>query len=122
MSNIKRDKVNVGDWVRGFAKNGALIQGYMENIDPIDPLFKIRVIDSDDKDLIGYTLNMDDSLMEKMQPTSTLTEPQLHYLIDIALETNDKEWFLELTSALNRFNRNTANNISQEFIEFSIER
>ncbi|MGF2615871.1 IDEAL domain-containing protein [Rossellomorea vietnamensis] len=122
MSNFKRDKVNVGDWVRGFAKNGALIQGYMENIDPIDPLFKIRVIDSDDKDLIGYTLNMDDSLMEKMQTSSALTEPQLNFLIDIALETNDKEWFLELSNALKNFNKHTAKNLSSEFIEFSIEK
>ncbi|MGM0844721.1 MAG: IDEAL domain-containing protein [Bacillota bacterium] len=122
MNNMKRNKVNVGDWVRGFAKNGALIQGYMEAIDPIDPLFKIRVIDSDDKDLVGYTLNMDDSLMEKMQTSKSLTEPQLQYLIDIALETKDKEWFFELSSALDKFSKNTGDNLSEEFIEFSIER
>ncbi|WP_421384882.1 IDEAL domain-containing protein [Bacillus salacetis] len=122
MSNIKRDKVSVGDWVRGFAKNGALIQGYMENIDPLDPLFKIRVIDSDDKDLIGYSLNMDDSLIEKMPTSNTLTEPQLQYLIDKALETKDKDWFYELANALQQFKSNARDSHAPEFIEIPLER
>lgn len=120
MSKIKRDKVNIGDWVRGFAKNGALIQGYMENIDPLDPLFKIRVIDSDDKDLIGYSLNMDDSLIEKIPSSQTLTEPQLQFLIDISLETQDKEWFYELSNALQEFKRNAKGSQAKEFVEFSL--
>jgi hypothetical protein len=122
MSNIKRDKVNVGDWVRGFAKNGALIQGYMENIDPLDPLFKIRVVDSDDKDLIGYSLNMDDSLIERIPASHALSEPQLHYLIDKALETKDKEWFFELTNALRQFKSNAGDSHSPEFVEISLKR
>ncbi|WP_409253929.1 IDEAL domain-containing protein [Bacillus sp. SCS-153A] len=122
MSKIKRDKVNVGDWVRGFAKNGALIQGYMENIDPLDPLFKIRVIDSDDKDLIGFSLNMDDSLIEKMPTTQTLTEPQLQFLIDMSLETKDKDWFFTLSNALQEYKRNARGGRSEESVEFSIKR
>jgi hypothetical protein len=122
MSNIKRDKVNVGDWVRGFAKNGALIQGYLENIDPLDPLFKIRVIESDDKDLIGYSLNMDDSLIEKMQDNKSVTETQLQYLIDIALQTKDKQWFFKLTSALKGVNGSSGAKESHTFEEYSIKR
>jgi hypothetical protein len=122
VTNIKRDKVNVGDWVRGFAKNGALIQGYMENIDPLDPLFKIRVVDSDDKDLIGYSLNMDDSLIEKMPASHTLTEPQVQYLIDQALETKDREWFYELTNALQKSKSNARDSHASEFVEISLKR
>jgi hypothetical protein len=122
VTNIKRDKVNVGDWVRGFAKNGALIQGYMENIDPLDPLFKIRVVDSDDKDLIGYSLNMDDSLIEKMPASHTLTEPQVQYLIDQALETKDREWFYELTNALQKSKSNARDSHAPEFVEISLKR
>ncbi|RIW38487.1 IDEAL domain-containing protein [Bacillus salacetis] len=122
MNNSKQEKVSVGDWVRGFAKNGALIQGYMENIDPIDPLFKIRVVDSDDKDLIGFSLNMDDSLIEKVPASHTLTEPQIQYLIDVALETKDKEWFYELTKALQQYKQNYAHKNTPEFADFTMKR
>jgi hypothetical protein len=122
MSNIKRDKVHVGDWVRGFAKNGALIQGYLENIDPLDPLFKIRVVDSDDKDLIGFSLNMDDSLIEKVPSNDSLTEPQIQYLIDIALETQDKEWFYELTNSMQPYKQNYGQRHSPEFVDFTMKR
>ncbi|WP_456271352.1 IDEAL domain-containing protein [Bacillus sp. AK031] len=122
MSSSKRDKVGIGDWVRGFAKNGALIQGYMENIDPLDPLFKIRVIESDDKDLIGYSLNMDDSLIERMPDNKSITEAQLEYLIDIALQTKDKQWFFKLTNALKGVNGSSGNKDSASIKEYSIKR
>jgi hypothetical protein len=122
MSNMKRDKVDIGDWVRGFAKNGALIQGYLENVDPLDPLFKIRVVESDDQDLIGYSLNMDDSLIEKMADNKSVTEAQLQYLIDIALQTKDKQWFIKLTNALKGDNDSSSGKVSTTDKEYSIKR
>ncbi|OYD06980.1 IDEAL domain-containing protein [Paludifilum halophilum] len=91
---------NDGDWVTGKTFNDELFQGYIEAIDHERETAKIRVIQSDNPHIIG---KLSLSLLENLRPyetTSLKEEGHLLNLIDLALTTKDKKWFMELTSSL----------------------
>ncbi|MBO0961721.1 group-specific protein [Neobacillus sp. MM2021_6] len=93
--------LKTGDWVKAESQDGALIIGYIESLSSVDGVVKVTVVTSDNNQTIGKTIPFL-SKQVKLLPVSTVTnKAQIEFLLDLALSTGDKEWFLALSSKLN---------------------
>jgi hypothetical protein len=96
---LTEEKLKIGEWVKVIDPNYLIgYVGFVTDYDPIDEEYRIRFTrNSKGKPIKGHKWVNVDSVM-------TLTigkeEDDLLALIDLALETNDREWFSELTSKL----------------------
>jgi uncharacterized protein YpiB (UPF0302 family) len=84
-----------GDWVKD--QNGRL--GFVTGIYR-DNQITARFIRSSNGYPIKSTSIMHTNDIKLAPLESTLEEDDLYYLIDLALKTNDKDWFKELSSKL----------------------
>ncbi|MED3897499.1 MULTISPECIES: IDEAL domain-containing protein [Priestia] len=96
------ENLKVGDWVKGKSRNGELIYGYIQTINPSKKAALINVVKSDDEKMVGTTIGMMDGKIEKLPLQKTAHEEQILSLIDLALLTKDEAWFIELTAELKR--------------------
>jgi hypothetical protein len=99
MEMKKKDLLQVGDWVKGKLRDGELIHGYIESNDVVSDKVKIHIVSSDNIKTIGKTIETMSKWVEKL-PLSLERENELLSLIDLALVTGDREWFMELTNLL----------------------
>ncbi|MGM0852810.1 MAG: IDEAL domain-containing protein [Bacillota bacterium] len=100
MSN-NQSILKTGDWIKGESHSGELIIGYIENLDIQGETVKAKVVTSDNKTIEGKSIPLLSKRVKKIPAANVKNKGQIHYLIDLALSTGDKEWFLELTSKLN---------------------
>jgi len=91
---------NKGDWVMVMGRFKWI--GYITSISTALEEYEVRVIrKSNGEDYTHKNVNIsvdfeDTKLMDDIE----LSEGDLYQLIDMALDTNDKEWFNELQSML----------------------
>jgi len=90
----------IGEWVKAESHAGELIHGYIENINSVYGTVKVKVIASDNAKTIGKTIEVT-KRVESLPIAVPKTEEEIIALIDLALSTKDKEWFIELTGHLN---------------------
>jgi hypothetical protein len=100
MKFIDKSTLQVGDWVKATSKEGELILGYIDSLGEAQDTVKVKIIESDHGAVIGKALKMFKKNVEKLPVSTSLLEEQVVNLIDLALLTNDKEWFLELSQKL----------------------
>ncbi|MBP3041715.1 IDEAL domain-containing protein [Bacillaceae bacterium Marseille-Q3522] len=91
-------QLKIADWVKGKTANGELIHGYIEAIDTLNKSAKVYVVECDHVSTVGKSIETLMKWLTKM-PASSFGEQQTKSIIDLALSTKDKEWFMELTSA-----------------------
>lgn len=94
------NQLKSGDWVKGKTLSDELFQGYIESVDYEGGTAKVRVVQSDNQRAIG---KLSFSFLEtlKLDDVYELREVgHLLNLIDLALTTKDKSWFMELTELL----------------------
>lgn len=89
-----------GEWVRGRLREGELIHGYVESVNPELEINKVTVIKSDDDQLIGKVIWIGDNFVEKLPTAPANSKNELLSLIDIALLNKDEQWFMELSEQL----------------------
>ncbi|GGM41583.1 hypothetical protein GCM10011351_29690 [Paraliobacillus quinghaiensis] len=95
------NEVQVGDWVRAKSSKGELIHGFVEKNALDHNVIQLKVVTSDNKMLMGHSIQINQMKINKLDAPGPKTEKQLRQLIDIALETKDEAWFFELTKELN---------------------
>jgi hypothetical protein len=100
MKTNNKLKLEIGDWVRGTTKNGELLHGYLENFQSDNTKVELKVVVSDNEQIIGNTLRLELKDVKKIENSFKYTEKQLENLIDLALSTRDQRWFKELSSEL----------------------
>jgi hypothetical protein len=91
----------IGDWIKGNTREGALVQGYIVGINSSHGVIKMHVVDSDNEKMVGRTIRMLHTWAKKLSISSAAREEQIFQLIDIALLTKDEKWFMELSAGLN---------------------
>ncbi|MED1204334.1 IDEAL domain-containing protein [Heyndrickxia acidicola] len=101
MENNETLKLKIGDWVKGRSVEGELFQGYIEKLDFFQGHAKVKVTECDNKTTIGKSINVLDHWIKKIPAAKDKTLEQLLPLIDLALKTNDEEWFMELSNCYN---------------------
>ncbi|MFC3883619.1 IDEAL domain-containing protein [Bacillus songklensis] len=94
-------RLEVGDWVKGKSRDGELIHGYIETIDPLQETVTVKVVECDHEEMIGKTIGMLNKGVKKLPVSTASNDEQLSHLIDLALLTRDEEWFMSLSAKLN---------------------
>ncbi|EXX87517.1 hypothetical protein BG53_01890 [Paenibacillus darwinianus] len=97
--------VNIAEWVQGNTGKGELIHGFVESVDLEKGIVKVHVVASDNEEAVGTAVYMLSSWVKALKDTSVKEEQQLRMLIDLALETDDEAWFMELTGQLKSLGR-----------------
>ncbi|BDG43765.1 IDEAL domain-containing protein [Saccharococcus caldoxylosilyticus] len=100
MDAIHHSPVEVGDWVKGKTKNGELIYGYVETVNSLQGTVKIKVMDCDNEQIIGKTVETLKHWVKKLPISIFDNEEAIKALIDLALLTKDERWFMELSDQL----------------------
>jgi hypothetical protein len=90
-----------GDWIKAESRDGELIIGYIDSMSSIEGVVKVTVVTSDNNQMIGKTIPILSKRVKKLPVSNVTNKAQIEYLLDLALSTGDKEWFLALSSELN---------------------
>lgn len=93
--------LKTSDWVKGKSRHGELIFGYIDSMNVLKEAVNVTVVESDNKAIIGMTIAMPIQIVESIPAAEKKEVAELEFLIDLALATDDKEWFQELSSQLN---------------------
>lgn len=102
VSSILNQSFHVGDWVSGTSFKDERFRGYIEQIHGDSGKITVRIIESDHKEAVGKITRSHIRRIKKL-PISPLQSPgQVFNLIDLALTSRDKEWFLELLDQLKK--------------------
>ncbi|UJF25559.1 IDEAL domain-containing protein [Planococcus sp. 107-1] len=93
--------LKTSDWVKGKSRHGELIIGYIDSMNVLKEAVNVTVVESDNEAIIGMTIAMPIQIVESIPAAETKEVAELEFLIDLALATDDKEWFQDLSSQLN---------------------
>lgn len=99
--NEEKTILKTSDWVKGTSRNGEMIIGFIDSMSMVQGAVNVTVAESDNVDIIGKTVPLAVRQVESLPQAVTKDAAQLEYLIDLALQTGDREWFEELTGELN---------------------
>ncbi|MGG1634100.1 hypothetical protein BK120_16050 [Paenibacillus sp. FSL A5-0031] len=92
-------KFNISDWVQGKTKDGELIHGFVETIDILQGFVTVSVVKSDNVEVIGKTVAVRSSWLKNVSEITINDAQVFQNAIDLALDTWDEAWFMELTNA-----------------------
>lgn len=101
MFSNNHTSLKTGDWIKAKSPEGELIIGYIESLSSIEGVVKVTVVTSDNTQTIGKTKTILSKWVKKLPVSNVTNKAQIEFLLDLALSTGDKEWFLELSSELN---------------------
>ena len=101
MMNNDKAILKNNDWVKGISRNGEMIIGFVDSMSLEQKAVHVLVAESDNEALIGKTIPMHFTQLEVIPMAETKYAGELEFLIDLALATDDKEWFEELSAELN---------------------
>jgi hypothetical protein len=90
-----------GDWIKAESRDGVLIIGYIESLSSIEGVVKVTVVTSSNNQMIGKTIPILIKRVKKLPVSNLTNKAQIEFLLDLALSTGDREWFLALSSELN---------------------
>jgi hypothetical protein len=103
MTEVKQTQIQPGDWVSGTTVHDERIRGYVETISKNLESALVRVTQSDREGIVGRVTESFIGKLELLKVDAGLDEKSLYDLIDVALLARDKQWFTELTTALEAF-------------------
>ncbi len=93
------NRIRIGDWIKGISKNEYEFQGYVEAISATHGSLLVRVVKSEQQSKVGKVIESHMSRVDMMD--EDLSEEQdVYALIELALQTRDEAWFMELTAHL----------------------
>jgi hypothetical protein len=93
--------LKTGDWIKADSPQGELIIGYIESLSSIEGIVKVTVVTSDNNQTFGKTIPILSKQVKKLPVSNVTNKAQIEFLLDLALSTGDKEWFLALSAELN---------------------
>ena len=93
--------LKTSDWVKGKSRHDELIIGFIDSMNVLKEAVNVTIVESDNEEMIGMTIPMSVHQVESIPESATKDVAQLSFLIDLALATDDKEWFHDLTAQLN---------------------
>ncbi|SDB90205.1 IDEAL domain-containing protein [Pelagirhabdus alkalitolerans] len=100
--NSNSTMFNVGQWVELESRKGEKIQGFVEKMLNEQTIVQIRVVSSDNEWLLEQSIQVSSDKVNQSTIFKQYTKAELDQLIDLALLTNDKEWFDALTLKSNQ--------------------
>lgn len=93
-------KITVGDWVKAKSFEGEIIIGYIENVNDHGKSVRIKAVQAEQDGVKGSSIETPIQSVTPLQEFHKKFKTDILGLIDLALLTNDKEWFEQLTADL----------------------
>ncbi len=93
------NRIRIGDWIKGISKNEYEYQGYVEAISATHGSLLVRVVKSEQQSKVGKVIESHMSRVDLMEEEIG-EEQDVYALIELALQTRDEVWFMDLTSHL----------------------
>jgi len=90
-------KMKISDWVQGKTKDDEMIFGFVEEIDSMNGVAAVHVVQSDNEERVGRKASLRIAGIKPVPAASFADNEQIDDVIDLALATGDKAWFMELT-------------------------
>lgn len=94
-------RLNEGDWVRGISLNGEFFRGFVQSVDEKKDTVHVRVVQCDNPEAVGKTVVSRINRVDVLPVEVSGEEGYIRNMIDLALSTYNKNWFLKLTDELN---------------------
>lgn len=101
-------KWSVSDWVHGKTGEGEMVYGFVEDVDFMQGLVTLYVVKSDHEERVGRSVSVRMASVKPVPESATSDIKHSSELIDLALLTRDKGWFMELTEGLGAEQRSTS--------------
>lgn len=98
--NEEKTILKTTDWVKGTSINGEMVIGFIDSMSMVQGAVYVTVAESDNEGIIGKTIPLSVKQVESLPQSAPKDTAQLEYLIDLALQTGDREWFEELSDEL----------------------
>lgn len=105
VSSILNQSFHVGDWVSGTSFQDQRFRGYIEQIHDDSGKITVRIIESDHEQAVGKIARSHIRRVKKLPISPLQTSGQVWNLIDMALTSRDKEWFMKLVDKLKQFQK-----------------
>ena len=93
---IMKQNIKAEDWIKGKSAEGELIIGFVEKINEENQTMTVKVIQAEQNFEIGTTVELPANSVVKLSNSSFRSQEEVLSVIDLALETNDEEWFQDL--------------------------
>ncbi|MCA0986738.1 IDEAL domain-containing protein [Guptibacillus algicola] len=91
-----------GEWVKGKSVHDELVKGFVDSVNDYLGTIKIYVHECDNPETVGKVIETFQNRISVLEEQDLeKDETYILNLIDLALITKDKEWFLELSTQLN---------------------
>lgn len=100
MQGLVKECFKEGDWVSGKSVNDEKFHGYIEGLDIVKGTVRVKITACDNESSIGRSAECFISTLEALPLDILNHQGHLFNLIDISLSVKDKDWFMELTTAL----------------------
>lgn len=99
---MNKKNFSLGDWVKAKTVEGELVIGYIEGVNDDSKTAKIRAVQTEQASIAGRTIETFLRSVSALPYTPILMKEDAAELIDLALQTRDEKWFMELTASLSR--------------------
>ncbi len=98
----QRSQFTKGEWVKGKSVHDELVKGFVDSVNDYLGTIKIYVHECDNPETVGKVIETFQNRISVLEEQDLeKDETYILNLIDLALITKDKEWFLELSAQLN---------------------
>ncbi|EDL66732.1 IDEAL domain-containing protein [Bacillus sp. SG-1] len=105
---MNKKNFSLGDWVKAKTVEGELVIGYIEGVNDDSKTAKIRAVQTEQASIAGRTIETFLRSVSALPYTPILTKEDAAELIDLALQTRDEKWFMELTAELSQLEQKSS--------------
>jgi hypothetical protein len=96
---MKYELIREADWISGTTQEDEKFIGFVQSMKE-DGALRVWVTQSDREAIVGSTIHSKLAKVRKLPDPTLSSEGEVKSLIELALDTHDKEWFEQLRAEL----------------------
>jgi hypothetical protein len=96
---MKYGLVREADWISGTTQEDEKFIGFVLSMNE-DGALRVWVTQSDREEIVGSTIHSKLAKVRKLADPALTSEDEVRSLIELALDTHDKQWFEQLRAEL----------------------
>ncbi len=99
MTTLKFPLIQEGDWISGTTQLDEKFIGFVQSTNE-DGIIKVWATQSDREEIVGTSIQAKSARVRKLSDSALTSPEEVKSLIELALDTQDKEWFAQLRAEL----------------------
>ncbi len=97
---MKFQAVQEGDWISGTTKLDEKFIGFVQSVND-EGTIKVWATQSDREDIVGTSIQARMTKVKRLTESQPSSREEIQSLTELALATQDKEWFEQLQATMN---------------------